>query len=72
MTVIEDVGIVKMEHIATVLLENAPMDVKNIKMDGIVTVCCILLFYIYMYKVFFFHLTTISYKCITVTRYISR
>ena len=37
-TAIEDVDIVKMEHIVTVLLENAPKDVKNIGMDRFVTV----------------------------------
>ena len=37
-TAIEDVDIVKMEHIVTVPLENAPQDVKNIGMDRFVTV----------------------------------
>ena len=37
-TAIEDVDIVKMKHIVTVLLENAPKDVINIGMDRFVTV----------------------------------
>ena len=49
-TAIEDVDIVKMEHIATVLLENAPMDVKNIGMDRIVTVKVqFMLYFIFLY-----------------------
>ena len=59
-TVIEDVDIVKMEHIATVLQENAPMYVKNIGMDRIVTVKVqFMLYFIFLYllvykNVFFF------------------
>ena len=63
-TVIEDVDIVKMEHIATVLQENAPKDVKNIGMDRIVTVkvqfmLYFIFLYLQVYKNVFFHLTAI-------------
>ena len=53
-TAIKHVDIVKMEQIVTVLLGNAPKDVKNIGMDRTVTVkikfILCFIFYILIYK----------------------